>query len=234
MRIRHYEQLYQITFLPRLFPINCYVVETPTSLIAIDMGVKKFVDALVKISATTGKKVTQLLLTHAHADHVNGVPYFHERFPTVRIGLSQRDALLLKGDFTPQVGEAQHKIKGSFPKMPIPVDFTFTDQTVIDRLKIIATPGHTPGSVAFFDAATGNLIAGDALQTQGGMAVSGDMNLTFPFPALATWDKSTAISSARKLQQLAPQRLAIGHGAVKVAPAAAMTAAIEHAEQQLK
>lgn len=204
MRIRHYEQLYQITFLPRLFPINCYVVETPTSLIAIDMGVKKFVDALVKISATTGKKVTQLLLTHAHADHVNGVPYFNERFPTVRIGLSQRDALLLKGDFTPQVGEAQHKIKGSFPKMQIPVDFTFTDQTVIDRLKIIATPGHTPGSVAFFDAATGNLIAGDALQTQGGMAVSGDMNLTFPFPAFGNLGQKCSHQQRQKAPTTCP------------------------------
>ena len=54
----------------------------------------------------------------------------------------------------------------------------------------------------------------------------------FPFPALATWHKPTALRSAAALLALRPARLAVGHGPVLVDPAPAMAAAVAKAERK--
>ena len=41
------------------------------------------------------------------------------------------------------------------------------------------TPGHTPGSMSFLDIRNKALIVGDAFQTRGGTAVSGQMKFWF-------------------------------------------------------
>jgi hypothetical protein len=57
--------------------------------------------------------------------------------------------------------------------------------------------------------------------------------LRFPFPALATWHRPTALASARRLGALQPTRLATGHGAVLEHPLAAMERAIAVAARAL-
>jgi cyclase len=94
---------------------------------------------------------------------------------------------------------------------------------------LIHTPGHTPGQVAYRDTRDGTLIAGDAFQTLGGIAVAGKIRPLFPLPAFATWHKPTALESARTLRELQPSRLAVGHGDVVESPVAAMDGAIADA-----
>ena len=77
------------------------------------------------------------------------------------------------------------------------------------------------------------MIAGDAYQTQGGVAVSGTVEILFPLPALATWHKGLALESARKLLVLQPTALAVGHGRVLKHPQAEMEHAIRVMEQAL-
>src|SRR4029077_16220187 len=64
----------------------------------------------------------------------------------------------------------------------------------VGSLEVIAAPGHTPGHIAFLDTRNRALIAGDALQTRGGLAVAGDTRPLFPFVALGTWDKTAALA----------------------------------------
>jgi len=97
---------------------------------------------------------------------------------------------------------------------------------MVGSLEVIAAPGHTPGHVAFFDRRDGTLLSGDAYSTLGGVATTAKVNPRFPLPALATWDRPTALESARALRALDPQRLAPGHGKVVEAPGAAMDRAI--------
>jgi glyoxylase-like metal-dependent hydrolase (beta-lactamase superfamily II) len=42
-------------------------------------------------------------------------------------------------------------------------------------LRVIATPGHTPGHISLIDVRDGTLLAGDAVSTIGRTAVSGDL-----------------------------------------------------------
>jgi len=91
---------------------------------------------------------------------------------------------------------------------------------------VIAAPGHTPGHVACLDTRDRSLIAGDAFQTRGGIAVSGIIKPRFPAPAFSTWHKPTAVATAIGLRELRPSRLAVGHGeALDSAIAAAISAA---------
>ena len=99
----------------------------------------------------------------------------------------------------------------------------------VGSLEIMASPGHTPGHVALLDVRNRSLIAGDAYQTRGGIAVSGVVRPLFPFPAMATWNKPAALASAIALLQLGPSLLAVGHGNALKEPAAAMDKAIEEA-----
>ncbi len=77
------------------------------------------------------------------------------------------------------------------------------------------------------------MIAGDAFQTRAGLAVSGTINWLFPFPALATWHRPSALASAERLRALNPVRLAVGHGEVMEDPLAAIDEAIARTAQQL-
>ena len=91
---------------------------------------------------------------------------------------------------------------------------------------MVATPGHTPGHLAFVDTRDGTLFCGDTYSTLGGVAVSARIYPRFPLVGMATWDKPGVVASARKLRALDAARLAPGHGRIVETPAAAMDAAI--------
>ncbi|MNM30290.1 hypothetical protein D3C81_408450 [compost metagenome] len=108
------------------------------------------------------------------------------------------------------------------------------DGAEIGSLTALSTPGHTPGSMTFLDRRSGAVIAGDAFQTFRATAVSGITVPLFPFPSLATWSKEKALESAKRIRELNPALLAVGHGDMLKNPALLMDAAIAKAERQLK
>lgn len=104
----------------------------------------------------------------------------------------------------------------------------------IGSLQAIATPGHTDSSMSFLDIRSRHLLVGDAMQTAGGIAVAGKIQLLFPIPGLVTQNRMEAIKSAEKLLSFSPSLLAPGHGAMLPNPQEAMKKAILEAEKALK
>lgn len=231
MKITKFNNVYQISKFPKIFPINCFVVEKGDHLVVIDMGLKDFADEVAAVSKESDKPVTHLLLTHAHFDHTNGVNHFKEKFPDAEVGISERDQQLLEGNLSIREGESDEKIKGGFPKDNVKIDFNFSDTAA--NLTVINTPGHTPGSVSFLDDESGAIFVGDSLQTKGGLAVAGTLNLTFPFPKFATWSQETAVQSAKLLLDSEPTVLCVGHGEMLINPVEKMKEAIQRAEENL-
>jgi glyoxylase-like metal-dependent hydrolase (beta-lactamase superfamily II) len=100
----------------------------------------------------------QVLLTHAHLDHVCGTSFFYETY-----GLS------------PLLHPADRKIYDevpaqaeifSFPVKALPAPALLPDEQVTfgdTSLQVIHIPGHSPGGVAFFHAETRLLFSGDIL-----------------------------------------------------------------------
>ena len=83
--------------------------------------------------------------------------------------------------------------------------------------------------MAFRDTRDNTLIAGDVYTSYGGLAVSNHFNLRFPLATPATWDKDKDRDSARKLRELEPSLLVVGHGPPVTDPLPAMDRAISRA-----
>ena len=226
---RYGERLIQLTRYPAVFPMNCYLVIEEDGLTLVDSTTSSPADDVASLAEQLGKKLRRIALTHAHGDHVGGVAGVRSRFPGVEVSISERDAPILAGDKSLRATEPQSEVKGYFVKVDWKPDRLLKPGDRVGSLEVVAAPGHTPGHVALIDVRNRSLIAGDAFQTRGGIAVSGDLRLLFPFPAMATWNKQSALSSAITLRALNPSLLAVGHGDVLSAPQTAMDRAIESA-----
>ncbi len=137
-----------------------------------------------------GKPVTALA-THTHYDHTGGMHEFEERLvhkseAELLAHPSPEPAWLLASDFPPQVrtwladsGYAlereelltAHPYRGFDPKrfktLPAAPTRLVDEGDVIDlgdrSFEVLHLPGHTPGSIGLWEAATGLLFSGDAI-----------------------------------------------------------------------
>jgi glyoxylase-like metal-dependent hydrolase (beta-lactamase superfamily II) len=228
---RHGANLIQLTKWPVAFPMNCYLVLEEDGVTLVDSTIFSPAEDVAALVKQLGKELRRVALTHAHGDHVGGVAGVRQRFPGVEVSISVRDAPILAGDKALLPTEPQTQVKGSFVKVDWKPDRLLKPGDRVGSLEVIASPGHTPGHVAFLDSRDRALIAGDAFQTRGGIAVSGVVRPLFPFPAIATWNKQTALASAVALRALGPSLLAVGHGNALREPAPAMDRAIETARR---
>ncbi|WP_078550327.1 MBL fold metallo-hydrolase [Litchfieldia alkalitelluris] len=234
MKINQYKTVYQIAFFPRLFPVNCYLVEEETELTLIDAGLPLSYKGIMEAANTIGKPITKMVLTHVHDDHVGALDQLKQMLPDVPVYVSKRDAKLMNGDRSLEEGEPNTPIRGGVPKKLLTrADVLMKEGDKIGSLLAIDTPGHTPGSMSFFDTRINAIIAGDAFQTKGGIAVAGQLRPFFPFPALATWNKELALKSAKKISDYGPSLLAIGHGQMIEEPKELLYKAIIEAEKKL-
>lgn len=225
----------QVTFMPRVFPVNCYLVEEEDSLTLVDAAMPFGAKGILEAARTLGKPLTRIVLTHPHSDHIGAVDRLKEALPELTVYLSERDAKLLAGDRSPEPGEPDTPVRGGWPKpgqWKTKPDVLLRDGDRVGSLQAVATPGHTPGHLSFLETRSGALLAGDAFQTRGGIAVSGKIVPWFPFPAWATWSKEQALASARKVLALKPTLLAPGHGTMLEEPAAAIGQAVREAEHE--
>ena len=161
-------------------------------------------------------------------DHIGSLDALHAALPDVPVLLLAREVRVLRGDKGLDPSEPQVPLRGGLQPSAVPAQ-SLHDGDLVGSLRVIATPGHTPGHLSLLDTRDGTLIAGDAYHTVGGVTVVSERRLFFPFPALATWHAGTAVASARRLAELDPARLAPGHGRVVENPGAAMRRALERA-----
>jgi glyoxylase-like metal-dependent hydrolase (beta-lactamase superfamily II) len=202
----------------RLGLFNCYLVRESDSFTLIDTtmggGAQRIVEAAHHIAM---EPIARLLLTHAHGDHIGSLDALAGTLGHAQVAIGAREARLLPKkpaqDRTLDPGEPQCKVKGSFPGADTRPTHLLSDGELYGSLRVVATPGHTPGHMSYFDEREGTLYAGDALVTVGGQVhVSGFGPWYFPLPAIATWHRPTALASARKLLELPIRRYAAGHG----------------------
>ena len=234
MRMIREKTVVQLTYLPNVFPVNCYLVEEEESLTLVDAALPNNVKAILQAADQIGKPINRIVLTHAHDDHIGALDGLKELLPAAQVFISKRDARLLAGDRSLDPNEPSGPIRGGVPKkVRTKPDILLKDGDRIGSLLAVAAPGHTPGSMAFLDMRNDSLIVGDAFQTRAGVAVSGQLKLLFPFPAMATWDKRTSLESARRLSELKPSLLAAGHGNMVFQPKRLIDKAINEAERSL-
>lgn len=202
----------EIIQLTRFGLVNCFLVREDDGLTLVDTMVPGSANKILHEALSLNRPLRRILLTHAHMDHVGSLDALSVKLIGIEVAVGLRESRLLTRDFHTEPGEPSNKVKGSFSKVETIPSVLLTDGEIYGSLQVIATPGHTPGHIAFLDTRSGTVIAGDALTAVGGLRVSGDGPLIFPLANFATWHKPTAIESARKLAALQPKKIVVGHG----------------------
>ncbi len=139
---------------------NCYVIgdeETGTGAV-VDPG-----DEAVRIALAveqTGLEIAQILISHAHIDHVGAVAALVDEYSCPVLMHAEAEPML---DQLPTQAMMMGLRLGKVPA----VDRYVVDGEVLEvgglKLKSLFTPGHAPGHLAFYVEGESAVFSGDAL-----------------------------------------------------------------------
>jgi glyoxylase-like metal-dependent hydrolase (beta-lactamase superfamily II) len=229
--MRVIEETPNLIRLTRFGMVNCFLVREHDGFTLVDLNVPGSAEAILRVAATRGVPIRRVALTHAHFDHVGSLDVLSDRLDGVQLCVGDRESSFLSGDLSLREGETGRRLLGFRTAHHRP-DRLLTDGDQVGSLRAIASPGHTPGHFSFFDTRDQTLIAGDAFITQLGVTAAGAWKAYFPLPYLFSWNKVLAAKSAKRLCDLGPARLAVGHGQTLKSPVSEMNRAAEFALRQ--
>ncbi len=132
---------------------ECVVIDAGNSSPREDAALDNFI-------AEHGLKPVLAANTHGHFDHTLGVEHLKQRYG-IPFALSSKDAFLLENAATS--GSIFGVKVGAMPTVERDLDGEQEIRFGKTSLRVLRTPGHTPGHVAFFDEGSKSLFTGDTL-----------------------------------------------------------------------
>jgi glyoxylase-like metal-dependent hydrolase (beta-lactamase superfamily II) len=166
---------------PVTLDVRAYLVPHGSGVVLVDTGMdptgQALDDALSQVGAAWSD-VSHVLVTHAHPDHVGALDHVRGRAAGAALLASPADGL-----------------PGVHP---------LADGDVVGPLRVVATPGHTPGHLSFLHELQGSLLVGDCLGTVTGKLVRA--------PERFTADVRLAEQTLRSLLAFRGSRMLFGHG----------------------
>ncbi|RKS75714.1 glyoxylase-like metal-dependent hydrolase (beta-lactamase superfamily II) [Motilibacter peucedani] len=173
--------------------VRAYLVASEDRVVLVDTGMDPSAEGvaagLVELGAAWAE-VSDVVVTHYHPDHTGGLARVRAQAPQARVW---------SGDELPdarRVGDGDR----------------------VGPLRVMATPGHTPGHVSFVDERSGDVLVGDCVGSVGGRLERA--------PAPFTADAHVAERSLLRLVEQGGRRLLLGHGAEVADPWEALTALV--------
>jgi glyoxylase-like metal-dependent hydrolase (beta-lactamase superfamily II) len=141
---------------------NCYIVACSRTRegLVIDPGEEP--SFILEILEKRGISVTMIVLTHAHFDHTGAATALQQATGApVAIHAEETDLLARPRALFP----------GMRPPAPISVDRVLQTGETLDvgdlRVRVLATPGHSPGGISLYLEREQVVFSGDALFREG-------------------------------------------------------------------
>jgi len=196
--------------LPSVKWSRAYLIEGDT-LALVDAGLPWSARNILKYIRKIGREqeeLSHLLVTHAHPDHIGSASSVAKK--TGARVIAHRADTKLRGN------GASLNYMGVFGSLPVPLPFfertpvaTLVDEgdvlPIAGGIRVIHTPGHTPGSVCFLEEGTGSLFSGDTIFSDGER-----VSRSVPFPG---YDAEAYRTSLARLATLDFDAICGGHGA---------------------
>jgi glyoxylase-like metal-dependent hydrolase (beta-lactamase superfamily II) len=208
-----------VYLLGRTSPAAVYVVDTSDSLVMIDSGLEANAVPVIEQMATLrldARRLKAILLTHVHADHSLGARQLRA-LSGARIYAGRGDCVPLREGRPREAFTSIYDMPAVTPHATA-VDVELSGGESLEfgeaRFTVIATPGHTPGSICFLLERPGlrALFTGDVvthLRAVNGTALG---SYSAYLPPLYRGDARDFLDSLRRLRALPlPDLVLPGH-----------------------
>ena len=196
--------------------INSFAfVEDDGSVTLVDCGIKRAPKKIVAALTAIGKHprdVQRIILTHAHFDHAGGAARMVSDTAAGGVTVHADDAGYVRSGTRPP-GDASTTAGRMLARAPwgdfaaTPVAEELVDGQLLDvagGLRVLHTPGHTPGHVSLLHPRSGVLITGDSIF---------NMNARMSWPAkLACTSFRQNVQTAHVLGEIDYSVAAFTHG----------------------
>ena len=191
-------------------PIQVWIVTGKDGVTLVDAGLSGMAKTIFAfIDRLNAGPLKRILLTHGHSDHVGAIPRILQK-TSVPVLAHSIEIPYMEGDLPyPRRKKAAASIAPGVAQA-LPEDEN-GQLEVLDGLRPILAPGHSPGHVVYYHEEDGVLLAGDLFTLKKG-------KLRKPM-AIFTADMRTAIQSSLILRELKPRQLEICHGGPVMDPA---------------
>jgi len=144
------------------FETNCYIVRENADAkecLIIDPGFSP--EPLIEMIQQNNWRPQRIILTHGHCDHIAGVKLLRQTFHSIPVAISSPDRTMLTND-----KENLAWMTGQLLKLDQPEDILNPGDIIKLgelELKVLPTPGHTPGGISFYCEKASIIFVGDAL-----------------------------------------------------------------------
>ncbi len=185
-------------------------------LTLIDTGLRGSSAKIVQFIRSLGRKVEEIsliIVTHNHFDHIGGLAELR-KLTKAKVAAHKADIIDANGELPYPEGIRRllrfrpfSNLRRHFALKPNEVDIFLENDEVLEPLgglKVIHTPGHTPGSISLYSPKSRLLIVGDAL-------VKNRKAPNLPHKMIST-NYRQAVDSIKKMTELDFDILCFGHG----------------------
>lgn len=182
---------------------NCYFIENDGKGILVDSGTKGSARKILSFLKINNFTLDTVLITHYHMDHIGGLGTIYRKLKP-KIFVPDSEISVIKGESRPQMARnLLPKIVGAFSHPEAVSDVSAVSRFKSDRISVVETNGHTPGSTSYYIEDSGILFVGDAVVNSRGKL---KINRTF------TLDVPKAEESEKKIHESGARLILSGHG----------------------